>query len=68
MRHPRRPGVDVGARRIPVTERNAKAEIEHRMGELVDLLAVFIGTEIDARAWSQLLVYAPKHLRIPTTE
>ena len=42
-----------------VTEKIAKASIESRMAELVELLAAFPTTEIDPRAWSQLLVYAP---------
>jgi len=54
--------VQTGGRSIPVTERNAKAEIEKRMGELVDLLALFVETEIDPRAWRQLLIYAPAEL------
>jgi hypothetical protein len=44
-----------------VTPANAKFEIEKRMAELVDLLAVFaVDTELDPRAWSRLLIYAPQ--------
>lgn len=43
-----------------VTDSNAKAEIERRMSDLVDLLAVFLDADIDERAWKQLLIYAPR--------
>lgn len=44
-----------------VTRTTAKVEIEMRMRELVDLLAVFSAdVEIDPRAWRQLLIYVPK--------
>jgi hypothetical protein len=43
-----------------VTADNAKAELEKRAWELIDLLAVFFGDSIDARTWDHLLVYAPK--------
>ncbi len=43
-----------------VTADNAKVEIERRMSELVDLLAIFLDADIDPRAWRQLLTYAPK--------
>ena len=51
---------------LTVTEANAEQEIEKRMGDLVDLLAIFLDAPIDPRAWSQLLVYAPKDLRNST--
>lgn len=38
----------------------AKADIEAKMAELVDLLAVHIDVEVDPRAWRQLLIYVPK--------
>jgi hypothetical protein len=43
-----------------VTADNAKVEIERRMSELVDLLAIFLDADIDPRTWRQLLTYAPK--------
>ena len=43
-----------------VTQANAANEIEKRMSELSDLLALFVDTEIDPRSWSQLLIYAPR--------
>jgi hypothetical protein len=45
---------------VPTSPRTAKIEIEALMGELVDLLAVHLDASIDPRAWSQLLIYAPK--------
>jgi hypothetical protein len=42
-----------------VNEANAKQEIEHRMSDVADLLALFVDVEIDPRAWQQLLIYAP---------
>ena len=47
---------------VTVTQQNAKDEIERCMSDLVDLLALFVTTEIDPRAWSRLLIYAPKDL------
>ena len=47
---------------LTVTESNAKVEIERRIGDLVDLLAVFLDAGIDERAWRQLLIYAPHDL------
>lgn len=46
-------------RGVPVTVDNAKVEIERRMSELTDLLAIFFDADIDPRAWQQLLTYAP---------
>ena len=37
-----------------------KSQIEAAMAELVDLLAANPETEIDPRAWSQLMVYSPQ--------
>jgi hypothetical protein len=54
--------VQASGRNITVTEKNAKAEIEKRMGDLVDLLALFVETDIDLRAWRQLLIYVPAEL------
>lgn len=45
---------------VAVTKENAKEELERRMSELTDLLAIFFDADIDPRAWQQLLTYAPK--------
>lgn len=42
-----------------VDSSNCKQHIEQRMSDLVDLLAMFPEAEIDGRAWSALLIYAP---------
>ena len=46
--------------RTVVTQANAKEEIERRMSDLVDLLALFIDIKVNPRFWSTLLIYAPK--------
>jgi hypothetical protein len=51
-----------------VTADNAKVEIERRMSELVDLLAIFLDADIDPRAWRQLLTYAPMPTKETVTE
>jgi hypothetical protein len=43
-----------------VTKENAKAQLERRMWELIDLFAVFFGDSVDPRIWEHLLIYAPK--------
>lgn len=50
-----------GAGRAPVTSESAcAARVETLFGEAVDLLAGWPGTQVDPRAWNQLLIYRPK--------
>lgn len=39
-----------------------KREIESKIGDLVDLLAVYVDVDIDLKVWKQLLIYVPKDL------
>jgi hypothetical protein len=48
---------------MPITEEKRDRALEMMLVELSDMLAAFPRNNIDARAWTTLMIYAPKDLR-----